>query len=364
MKKLFILFLFVFGSNLAFAQDCDPEKVKTAPGTWISRADVNTGGLSATELAAERKLVASIKQIFRDNYKPVGVTASDGANYDKDSEVDSQNPNRYGHTYNYLLMNFPNYCKNGKVVKNDHSNATLIININNGPDIGQYYDSIAILDRDGEVNSDAYMGYKFLGRDLIVNNSLPDLSDGWHSYGGPEAITSDSYFWWITRKGSQMPFQYVTRKEFLLKQVAIQKAYIATAKKHWENKEMQDIYKKQGQFEYYLGLHNKHIESLEKTLAAYQKDLKKDEDWLNKWSIIKSHFADGISRFVFTELTDKEEFIVPVKPNPAYYDRKQPKSAPQFMSIWLRVSDDENHAIRAMKKVIDENIDKFVGMVN
>lgn len=58
------------------------------------------------------------------------------------------------------------------------------------------------------------------------------------------------------------------------------------------------------------------------------------------------------------------KFIIPVEPNPAYYDRKQPKSAPQFMSIWLRVSDDENHSIRAMKKVIDENIDKFVEMVN
>lgn len=353
MKISLFLFLLLLNNIIVSAQtDCDLEKIKTAPGTWITRADVNTGGLTAAELAAERKLIASIHQVFRDNYKPVGVTASHGANYDKISEIDPQHPNRYGHPYKYLLMNFPNYCKGGKVVKNDHSNATLMIGINNGPYIGEYYDSIA---------SD---GYKTLGKDLIVNNRLPDVTNGWYAFGGPDARYTNDYFWWITPKGSQLPFQYVTRKEFLLKQVAIQKAYIAAAKKHWDNKELQNVYKQAGQWEYYLNQHNKNIEILEKTLAAYQKDLTKDEDWLNEWSIIKSQFKDGLSRYFFTELTDKEEFVVPVKPNPGYYNRKLPKSAPQFISIWLRVSDDENHSIKAMKKVIEENIDKFVNLLN
>lgn len=371
MKISFLLFLLVFGSSIVSAQglpagqaDCDPEKIKTAPGTWITRADVNTGGLTAAELAAERKLITSISQVFRDNYKPVGVTASHGANYDKISEIDPKHTNRYGHPYNYLLMNFPNYCKGGKVVKNDHSNATLMIGINHGPHIGHYYDSIAVYDRNGEVGSGAHDGFKTLGKDLIVNNRLPDVTDGWYAFGGPNARFTNDYFWWVTPKGSQLPFQYVTRKEFLLKQVAVQKAYIAAAKKHWDNKELQNVYKQAGQWEYYHNQHNKNIASYERTLAAYQKDLTKDEDWLNEWSIVKGYYKDGLSRFIFTELTDKEEFVVPVKPNPAFYNRKLPKSAPQFISIWLRVSDDENYSIKAMKKVIEENIDKFVNMVN
>ncbi len=366
MKTTALIFLFVLPSILVSAQaDCDPEKIKTAPGTWITSPDQNTGGLSAAELAAERKLIAAIHQVFQDNYQPVGATASHGANYDMNSsEVDTRHPNRYGHPYNYLLMNFPYYCKSGKMMTNDHSHATLIIGVNHGPHIGHYYDSIAIYDRNGEVSSDAHDGYKTLGKDLIVNNSLPDLSNGWYAYGGPDARHNQDYFWWITRKGSELPFQYVTRKEFLLKQVAIQQAYIAAAIKLRDNKELQDVYKQAGQWEHYLGLHNKHIATLEKTLAAYQKDLAQDEDWLNEWSVIKSYFNDGFSRYVFTALSDREEFVVPVKPNPGYYDRKLPKSSPQFISIWLRVSDDENHSIRAMKKVIADNIDKFVAMVN
>ncbi len=365
MKTLSLLFLLALGSSIVSAQDCDPEKIKTAPGTWITYPDQNTGGLSTAELAAERKLIASINQVFQDNYKPVGVTASHSANYDMQPPlVDTQHPNRYGHPYYYLLMNFPNYCKGGKVVKNDHSNATLLINVNDGPDIGHCYDTIAIIGRDGEVNSGAHMGYKILGRDLVLNGSLPDLSAGWYAYGGPDARNNRDYFWWITRKGSQLPFQYVTRKEFLLKQVAIQQAYLATAIKQRDNKELQAIHKQAGQWEYYLNQHNKNIATLEKTLAAYQKDLAQDEGWLNEWSVIKSHFSNGVSRFVFTGLDDREEFVVPVKPNPGYYNRKLPKSSPQFISIWLRVSDDENHSIRAMKKVIAENMDKFVAMVN
>ncbi len=372
MKISFLLFLLVFGSSIVSAQGlpagqagCDPEKIKTTPGTWITRADVNTGGLSAAELAAERKLIASIHQVFRDNYKPVGVTASHGANYDMNSsEVDTRHANRYGHPYNYLLMNFPNYCKGGKVVKNDHSNATLVIGINHGPTIGHFYDTIGLYDRDGNLNSNAHIGYKILEYGVFKNGQLPDVTDGWYAYGGPDTRFPKDYYWWITRKGNELPFQYVTRKEFLLKQIVIQKTQITTMIKLRDNKETQNVYKQSGRLEDFINQNNKLIEGFQKTIAAYQKDLDKDEDWLNESSVIKSYYKDGLSRYVFTQLNDSEDFIVPVKPNPAYYNRKLPKSGPQFMSIWLRVSDDENHSIRAMKQVIEENIDKFVDMVN
>ena len=64
MKISFLLFLLVFGSSIVSAQDCDPDKIKTAPGTWITRADQNTGGLTAAEFAAERKLITSIHRVF------------------------------------------------------------------------------------------------------------------------------------------------------------------------------------------------------------------------------------------------------------------------------------------------------------
>ncbi len=364
MKTIILLFLLVFETIMIFAQEaCDPEKIKTAPGTWTSFTDQNTGGLTPAELAAERKLVASIRQVFQDNYKPVGVTARHSANYNMNpSEINARHPNRYGHPYSYMLMNFANSCKNGKLVKNDHSNATLIINVNWGLEIGNFYDTIAIIDRNGEVNSNAYIGYNTLEKDLIPNGMLPNMANGWYAYGGSDAMYTKDHIWWVTRKGSELPFQYVTRKEFLLKQVAIQQAYIAAAKKQRDNKEMQNAYKQSGQLEYFLSTQNNQIVNLEKTLAAYKKDLEKDERWLNEWSVVKSQFKDGITRFVFTALSD-QEFFVPVKPNPGYYNRKLPKSAPQFISIWLRVSDGENHSILAMKKVIEDNIDKFVSMV-
>lgn len=363
MKTIVLILLLVFGRSVVSAQDCDPEKIKTAPGTWTTYADQNTGGLTVVELADERKLIASINQIFQDNYNPIGVTARHSANYDKNpTSINVGHPNRYGHPYYYLLMNFPNYCKGGKAEKHDHSNATLIVNVNNGPDIGHCYDTIAIIGRDGEVNSDAHIGYHILERDLIPNGSLPDLSDGWYTYGGPDAVYTSDYFWWITRKGSELPFQYVTRKEFLQKQVAFQLASIATMKKHRDNKEVQDAYKQSGQLDYYISQCNQQIATIEKTLAAYKNDLQKDEGWLNEWSVVFDQYNGEYPRFVFVTLNDREYFV-PIKPNPSYFNRKLPKSAPQFMTIWIRVSEGENHSILAMKKVIDANIDKFVSMV-
>ena len=363
MKTLFLLFLLVFGRSVVSAQGCDSEKVKTAPGSWTTYDDQNIGGLTAAELAAERKLIASINQIFQDNYKPVGVTARHSANYDmKPSEIDTRHPNRYGHPYYYLLMNFPNYCKDGKVLKHDHSSATMIINVNNGPDIGHFYDDIAITGPDGEVNSDAHIGYRILSKDFFSNGKLPDLSAGWFAYGGTNASYTSDYFWWITRKGKELPFQYVTRKEFLQKQVAVQQAYIAAAKKQRDNKETQNVYKQSGQLDYFLNAQNSLIAKLEKTLAAYQKDLGKDESWLNEVSVIKESYSGEVTRFDFTTLND-QDYFVPVKPNSDYYNRKLPKSEPQFMTIWIRVSAGENPSILGMKKVVEDNVDKFVSMV-
>ena len=363
--RTFILLLVILSANVVAAQQtiasgCDPEKITTAPGSWITYVDKNTRGLTPAELAAERKIIASIHQVFKDNYTPIGVTASHSANYDiNNSEVDTRHPNRFGHPYYYLLMNFPNYCKNGKFQKEDHSNATLTININTAP----YYDTIAILDRDGEVNSNAHIGYHTLGRDYFPNGKWPDLSNGWYAYGGPDAQFTSNYSWWITGKGKELPFHYVTRKELLMKQIAVQQAYINSAKRIRDNKETQNVYKQSNQLDYFLNAQNKLIETLEKTKAAYQEDLGKKDEWLNEWAIIKSQFKDGITRFVFVSLKD-QECMVPVKPNPGYYNRNHSKSVPQFMTISLRVSEGENHSVRALKKVIEDNIDKFIGLVD
>lgn len=362
--KNFIFLLFIVSSSITVTAQasndsgCDPEKIKTAPGRWVTYADQNTRGLTPAELSAERKIIASIHQVFKDNYTPIGVTASYSANYDINN-IDTRHPNRFGHPYYYLMMNFPNYCKNGKLQKEDHSNATLVIDINTAP----YYDTIVILDRNGEVNSNAHIGYHTLSRDYFPFGKLPDLSNGSYAFGGPDARFTSNYLWWITGKGKELPFQYVTRKEFLLKQIAVQQAYINDAKRIRDNKETQNIYKQSNQLDYFLNAHNKQIETLEKTRAAYQEDLNKKDKWLNESAVIKSQYKDGITRFVFTTLKD-QECMVPVKPSAEYYNRKLPKSAPQFMTISLRVSGGENHSILAVKNVIEDNIDKFVSLVD
>jgi len=110
MKTTFLLLSLVSAYMAALQPHtlvCDPEKGQTDPGNWITYADQNTRGLTPAEPAADRKVIACIHRIFRDNYQPIGVTVSHSAEHNANSsEMVAWHPNRYGHPYNYHLMNF------------------------------------------------------------------------------------------------------------------------------------------------------------------------------------------------------------------------------------------------------------------
>ncbi len=357
MKYLIIFLLGLYGAT-ASAQDCDSESVQTMPGKWLPRPqDVFHARPSAADIAGARKTMGRIEQFFREHHQPIGMDSHQSYSFDDDRETGEGN---YGNRYIHTLRNYNFYCAKGQKRTNPEGTGNYV-HINPGSSLRISFAEIPVYDEYRKtVNGSP--GFHLLDRYDCVGGKLPDFSDGYHL---PE--TPGDYTVWITYPGKQ-PFRYVSRKEFLEKQVAICEAEIKDLNQKYaspEWKEMMSVLKDQKE-----KIDNDMKESLsvfEKTMEAYRQDLKKDEAWLNEMAVIKYEGVNDpvtrkhlYSRFAFTTV-DNPLMGVPIMPNPGYYNRKLPKWAPQF--IVVNVTNIDSFVAKSVRKLVADNIDFFKSLL-
>ncbi len=350
MKKLFIFFLCLYGAAVS-AQDCNSEQLKTLPGKWLPQPGDEVSSDSrrpaAADAAGAKTVFNQIGKVFQQEYKPVGV---DVYNY-LTHNITPGSP--YGNWYIYTLSNFRFLCINGKRTKNSEG-VSSSVHINPGRLSGIMLGEMPIYDEYGKVNSETAGsgGFYSLSLKECKGRKLPDLSNGYHSFE-----SGNDYYVWITHEG-KMPYRYVSRKEFLEKQVAICEANLKElharySSKNWkEQLEMFPEHK-----EKMLEGQKSSLSMYEDPLVAYRKDLEKDEAWLNEIAVVKRESVSGVYRYVFSTVDDRYMSSVPIMPNPDYYNRKLPKWAPQFMVI--NVGRIDGFIGENIRKVVDNNIEYF-----
>ncbi|MBX2966915.1 MAG: hypothetical protein KF845_12285 [Cyclobacteriaceae bacterium] len=353
MKNLFIVLIALI-SIPASAQDCDKEKLKTLPGTWLPQPSdevhAGTPRPAAADAAGAKNVFNRIGKLFQQHYKPVGA---DVYNYLTHNITPGST---YGNWYIYTISNFMFYCSNGKKSRNSEG-VSSSVHINPDGTLTVKFGEMPIYNERGEVNSEVTntCGFYSLSSKECKGGNLPDLSTGYHSFE-----SGNNYYVWITHEG-KLPYRYVSRKEFLEKQVAICEANLSELNKHYsskgwkENLEMFPQYK-----EKMLEDKKKHLAIFENPLDAYRQDLKKDAAWLNETAIVKQENVSGVYRFVFTTVNDGW-MSVPIMPNPDYYDRNLPKWTPQFIVINIRRID--GFVPQQVRKIVDDNIDFFKSIV-
>jgi hypothetical protein len=285
---LLSLALLAVSASPAAAQNpsCDSAQFNSLTNMWKPVPDQNTGDLSATELAAERKIMGRVLEMFKSAYVPNGAIGYYSANYDTVPQVVTSKA-RYGNTYTFLLSNHKIECRNGKPVAIDVSLGNVSVQVNTSF-VGE-----------AEIG-DSAAGFSFLPRgyyQLKEKTALPQgNADGIQEFNFADGTT----VWWLTRAGV-LPFRVVTRREFLQKQIEILKSKAGTTAER---------------------------------LAYYQGLLNQSPDEVAIVKNIEVPSLNGYA-YVFTTLADRASRVF-VTVNPDYYDRSQPKSAPQHILIRLR----------------------------
>lgn len=264
---------------------CDSAQFNSLTNIWKPQPDQNTGQVTAVELAAERKLMGRVLEMFKSAYVPNGAIGYYGADYQILSQV-ATNPARYGNPYEFVLSNHKIECRNGKPVAIDVSLGNVNVQVNRS-----FVGEATI--------GDSAVGFSFLPRGYYQRKdktALPEANaEGIQEFNFADGTT----VWWLTRSGV-LPFRVITRREFLEKQIEIQRSRGAS----------------------------------EQRIAYYQGLL---SDSPNEVAIVKDIEVPSLNgyAYVFTTLADRASRVY-VTLNPDYYDRRQPKSAPQHILIRLQ----------------------------
>jgi hypothetical protein len=289
---------------------CDSSQFDSLTNIWKLNPDENTREVTPGELAAERKVMQRVADMFKSAFVPTGAIGLYGANYDILPQAKT-NTDRYGNTYIFTLSNHKIECHNGKPAALDVSLGNVSVQVN-----------MAFA---GEAtNGDSSVGFSYLPRGYYQRKDkteLPQANDeGIEEFNFVDGTT----VWWLTRAGA-LPFRAVTRREFLQKQIEILKSRSGTSARR---------------------------------LAYYQQLLSESPDEV---AIVKESQVASLneSGYVFTTLADRASRVY-VTVNPAYYDRRQPKSVPQHILIrlkqdtaWLNSMGNGARHLESMQKLRD-----------
>ncbi|MGZ8549533.1 MAG: hypothetical protein ACXWV2_02680 [Chitinophagaceae bacterium] len=337
MKYIILFSAFLFSIS-SFAQNCTDELLLQTPG--ILTPDAPGGGreLKAADLVKHKTVLATIVNMIKSKYTPVGIKAFVHEDYGYPITYRPAN----GYSYSIIPLNF--YC-DGNTIKTAHETST--------------YFQIAANYFDAEIY-DTAQGDRISLEGFNVIYDLPIAKDGYWYFNEIDAglgfgMKGKSKAWLLTYDG-KLPFSYVSKKEFLekrkrslsvqmvmsasgfndvLRNIEIEKKYKETEFKNEPEKLKKylkmDYLPSKERYEKYLSENEKlHKPAFDKI----DEQLKLPSDELSKQAIVKLDPNDHLS-YLFTDDNDGFGKIL-IKPNPGYFNAKLPKSSPQFFWVFVR----------------------------
>lgn len=342
--SLLLLSMMIIALSLS-AQDCNEESLIQKPGTWKESSAI-LDGIAAADLIREKKIVAGIHAMIKSKYSPFGVNAGFNGGYGRPE------PNTSGNSYSYSILAYNFYC-DGNSIKTVHETSTSLSIMANGFDADIY---------------DTAQGDRLLGEGFNVMDDMPIEKDGYWYFNEIDAsigfgMKGRSKAWLITYDG-KLPFAYVTKKEFLEKRkLALSNQMHMMAESFKENLKNIEIERKYKEEEYknvpdklkkYMNMDYLPMkERYEKLLSENEKEfkpvfdnieeqLKLPVEELNHQAIVKQESNGNLYEYLFTDDDDPSGKIL-IKPNPDYFNKKLPRSSPQF--FWVYTVWDHNEPI-------------------
>ncbi len=313
MKIITLLSVIVFSLS-ASAQDCTKELLAKKPGTWKAGLKGSVANVGAADLGKEKAVLAAIHKMVNSSYSPKGCQVLYGTTFGKSL---ASNQTWIADPYYYSMYILRYLCDQQSRDKSksyvDHATPTTV---NIAANAAYWLNTLYAADL-----GDDFRGYLKLTK-------RPEKINGFYFMGEEKDYNEPIYqYRWLITYNDTLPFSYLTRKEYLL----IQKQRLDKS-----------LTESPGSKAY--------IEKYYKNISDY---LTKPETELNKPAICMWNDEERFEQFV-TEGT-KGSFIA-IKPNPVYYHKKLPKSAPQFFSVVFKISKDGavfDDNMEAIKKAVD-----------
>jgi len=352
MKYIILSFTLLFTIS-STAQDCTEATILQKPGLWKESSGVSSG-IAPTDLAKEKKVLAALHEMIKSKFTPMSVEANFNGGY--------SSPQSWMPVNDYIYSIIPlNYYCDGKSIKTAGETST--------------YFSISVNRFDAEIYEDA-QGDRLIAEGYNVMNDMPIEKDGYWYFKEIDAglgfgMTGKSSAWLITYDG-KLPYAYVSKKEFLEKRKEILSNEMLEAGRGFKDVldriEIEKGFKDQeykndpAKLSHYMKMdYLPSKERYEKLLADNEKNfkpaflkieslLKMSVSEMNQPAIVKQDPNDHLS-YLFTDDNDPFGKVL-IKPNPAYFNKKLPRSSPQFFWVYVRGNHKEKIATRFTTEIV------------
>jgi hypothetical protein len=295
------------------AQDCTEASLLQKPGTWKEGMKGSTTGIPADVLLKEKKVIAAIHNLMKQSYSPQGLDAVYSEAYER------LDPEMLLGQYDYGLYLMPYSCVGNIAKPDEETNTSVFIKANN-PEIPFSHEVIA-----DDIDEQDKCHYGWLKK-------LPVQQEGAWFLGEQEqtsgmGVKVKNYQWLITYDQT-LPFQYVTRKEYLGKSIDLLQKVKQRELKKIETNYAADT---KSRDRIYAGMKKYFEDKLAGVEKAAQSQSSAD---LQQIAIVPAQ--GDFAGF----LTEGERFaVILVKENPDYYNPKLSKGIPQLFSIVFDVDD-------------------------
>lgn len=323
MKAFFTLAGLVFAMASLAQDDPCPDAILARKGVMNMRT--YPAYSDPAEQPYQKKIVALTHEMIKANYVPMGVNTRWGGAYSssrKELPVDD---------FEYSTHAFTFFCKDGVPYDQYSDTYTIFRILFNGFTFGELYENLAVGDRDEGFHTLRH------GIPVEISRGIWAFPDSAPSMG--QAVNYRNRLYLVTYDG-QLPWSYVTRKEFLLKR----KKTLELRKKNELSAERdipQDLRAKlENQF-------SQSFEKLEEQLSAPESELSKPAIVLKSW--------DNDYDYSFTD-EDVPFAKILIKPNPSYFKKYPRRSVPQFITVsldWVNAHRISTHYANDMIKALD-----------
>lgn len=353
-KNIFCVLIIFIVARSSFSQDCSEATLAQKQGEWKEGTKGSAPRMVGADLQREKNVVAALHAMIKSKYLPRGVRAEFNGAYD------ATQPAMPVNVYSYSIIPL-NYVCDGGTVKTAHETST--------------YFQIGVNSFEAEIYDEA-QGDRALAEGFNVMEDMPIEKDGYYYFKERDAglgfgMTGKSSMWLITYQG-KLPFSYVSKKEFLEKRNNILKADMLTSasgfndvlqrieiERTYKEKEYKNDPEKLKQYlkmdyqstkDRYEKLLADNKKNYEPAFAKIESLLKMPATELGQPAIVKQDPNDHLS-YIFTNDDDPFGKVL-IKPNPAYFNKTLPRSAPQFFSVYIRGNHREPIASKAMTDIM------------
>ena len=355
-KNFFILLLFTISAAKAQDNDCLNRQLAKV-GKWTKLPE--TVKANAADLAIQRRFYNAVHNPLQAAYQPKGLDAAYSGSFQ---------PSQYGQPvayYWYTLFAERYFCEGDALVLNKFDINSIFRTEFNYVSFLEIYDTTA---------ADNSLGFRSLreGFPVEIRPGIWQFNDVKTSLGaGNEGLTK---LWLITYDG-QLPWSFVTRREFLLKRKRfLQKEMAAEAPRlkdqlaGWEQqkKYQEQEYKSDPAklANYISGIHNPAVErvqaSYKKLIQGYENAIARIDDQLsassedlNKKAIVIKSTQNNFDYDFTNKMEPFAEMLT--KPNPSYFKKFSSPAVPQMITVSIRY-DPKNPVMVDFAKEMERNL--------